>query len=259
MKNLLFLLFVSSVFIFASCTKEENELPLTGIEFGEKEITLDYGEELQLSLFPQPATAYLPRCIFFSENDEIVTVSSDGLIKGVGAGTTIVGAKTPDGEYFAECRVTVNSDPDVVLFQEPYLKFGCTVADIKEYETRELLTEDSEKIAFEGENNDVNFVLYLLKNAKMNSVGVSFNKTENIAERIVDFLFEKYEYVEEENEIFYFVSSDWKMCVALMTMEDGSISVFYYANDTQSSSLRSSSIWKEQVKEVFDKLNALKP
>jgi uncharacterized protein YjdB len=120
MKNLLFVL-LTLPFVFISCDKEDKKILLSGIEMGEEAIEIRYGEELQLSVFPKPEKAVLPQCIFFSENEKIVTVSGSGLIKGVGMGVATVGAKTPDGEYYAECNVKVDD-----LYREPYLDFGCS-------------------------------------------------------------------------------------------------------------------------------------
>jgi hypothetical protein len=255
MKNLLFLLFAIPFVIF-SCSEEEKNKKLLGIEWGEKDVIIEVGEELQLSLFPQPSDAKLPGCSYFSGDEKIVTISESGIIKGIAGGTTVVNAKTNDGEYYAECKVTVNSNG---LYREPYLVFGCSVADIKDYETREVWMEDSELLAYYGENSDVAFVLYLLDNEKMEAVGINFNETTDIEDRIIAFLGEKYEYIGiDEEEILYFISSDEKMLIVLMTEEDETLSVLYMPYLESESSFRSASDWKIRAKETckaFNKLN----
>jgi hypothetical protein len=242
-------------FIFTSCDKDEKK-SLEGIEFGETEITIGNGEELKLSVFPQPAKAELPKCFFFSGDEKIVTVSEDdGLIKGVSIGSTTITAKTSDGEFVAECKVTVT------LYRDPYLVFGCNTADIKKYETRKFNEEDSEKIVYVGENADISFVMYILKNAKMDAVGTVFNNTTGIYSKVVDFLESKYEFDEANT---HYLSSDKKTIVTFYRFNDENGVLKYYAliyeaNTPQSSpAFRSFSDKKEYLREKLDRVNSLK-
>jgi hypothetical protein len=257
MKNVLFLLFVLP-FIFISCGEEDKGTKLSGIEFGEQEVTIEYGEELQLSLLPNPSDAKLPACSFYSNDEKIVSVSETGLIKGVGAGTTTVSAKTSDGEYYAECEVTVNPDPNSGLYREPYLKFGCSFADVKKNETRELDEEDDESLVYLGENKDVYFVMYIFEKEVLEAPVVVFNKTSDIKQRVFDFLAERYEYMGVSEGYTFYKSSNGKIYVGVATLSSsGNLAAFYYDGTTLSSpALRSSSGIIEYMKGSFDRLNA---
>jgi hypothetical protein len=257
MKNVLFLLFAVP-FIFISCNGEDEGSSLSGIEFGEQEVTIEYGEELQLSLLPNPSDAKLPKCSYYSDDEDIVSVSQTGLIKGVGAGTTTISAKTSDGEYYAECEVTVNPDPSSGLYREPYLKFGCSFADVKKNETRELDDEDDESLVYLGENKDVYFVMYIFENNVLEAPVVVFNKTTNIKQRVLDFLEERYDYVGVSEGYTFYASSNGKIYVGVATLSSGgNLAAFYYDGTALTSpALRSSSGIMEYMKGRFERFNA---
>jgi hypothetical protein len=256
LKLRIYVLIASMATIAYSCKEaDDGKENLSAIEFDEKSISIEVDEEFQLSLQAVPLEAAIPKCVFFSDDDKIATISATGLVTGVAAGTTTVNAKTSDGEYFASCEVTVTSAD---LYREPYLTFGCSVADIKKYETRELQEEISTRLTYYGENDDVYYVRYILTAGIMDYVGVVFQKTAKIEEKVLDFLLERYEYVEEEDDVLYFVDSDWKIVAAVVVLDGGYLSVLYLDNTPAESPALRSSNWKSAVKEASGQFNAFK-
>jgi hypothetical protein len=253
-KVCLFLLLAMMPFVFGTCGDDE-ELSLTSIEFEEDDVVIEIGEEYELSIFPIPDKVDLPKCSFSSDDKSVVTVSkSTGIIKGISAGEATITAKTSDGKFFATCDVTVRSEgSSTKLYREPYLKFGNSAADIKKYETRQIYEEDSEKITFLGENDDVNNVMYLLKSKKMNAAGVIFNKTTSISTRVMAFLKERYDYKGKDSDNDdIFLSSDGKLVIYITSIDSGNLLVGYQEyTSSKSPSLRSSAEFGEQEKETF--------
>jgi uncharacterized membrane protein len=144
---------------------------------------------------------------------------------------------------FSSCDKDDDKDSlESSLYLEPYLKFGCTAADIKKYETREIYEDNSEKLIFLGENADVNNVMYLFNNKKMNAAGVIFNKTTSISTRVSAFLNERYEYKGKDSDNDdIFLSSDGKLLIYISTISEGNLMVVYQEySPSQSPSLRSS-------------------
>lgn len=70
-------------------------------------IELQQNEDLQLTATVQPNDARNQRVRWESDDESIATVNSEGLIHGVGIGTTVVRVITEDGGHEAECEVVV--------------------------------------------------------------------------------------------------------------------------------------------------------
>ena len=71
--------------------------------------TIHKNETIQLTAEVLPSSATWKDYIFESENANIATVSSSGLVRGVGVGTTKIVAWAEDGDITAEYAVTVES------------------------------------------------------------------------------------------------------------------------------------------------------
>jgi len=80
-------------------------VPVDNVTLGVREVTLNRGESLALTLAIDPYDASDQSIIFTSSNDNVVRVSEDGTIQGVSVGTAVVEA-TVDG-LSDTCTVTV--------------------------------------------------------------------------------------------------------------------------------------------------------
>ncbi|GHT09851.1 hypothetical protein FACS189426_09170 [Bacteroidia bacterium] len=250
-------------FVFTSCEKDNDETSLKGIEFEEDDVIIGIEEQLQLTVLPLPDKADLPKINYSSDDESIVTISKKGKITGIKAGKTTVYAETADGKFEAECDVTVRggggtgSGDD--LYREPYLKFGASASDIKKYETREIRDEDAETLAYHGENNDVNFVLYMFNSKKYNAAGVAFNNTSSILNRAIAFLKKNYDYLGiDEDGDYVFLSSDEKILIFITKLDSGNYAAIYQeAIRNNAPALRSSGNFKGFVKPSKDEMKAL--
>lgn len=79
------------------------------------EAAIKAGETLQLSCAVEPKTATYKDVIWTSDDNDIVTVDSQGLVTAVSSGTTQIKANSSDGSNVCgECTVTVTSETIVV-------------------------------------------------------------------------------------------------------------------------------------------------
>ena len=92
----------------ASCTVTVNPIQPTGIKATPETSTL-YGlnSTVKLSANVMPSNATNKAVTWSSRNTSVATVSSDGTVKAVGYGTTVITAKTVNG-LTSNCTVTVN-------------------------------------------------------------------------------------------------------------------------------------------------------
>ena len=92
----------------ASCTVTVNPIQPTGIKATPETSTL-YGLNgtVKLSANVMPSNATNKAVTWSSRNTSVATVSSDGTVKAVGYGTTVITAKTVNG-LTSNCTVTVN-------------------------------------------------------------------------------------------------------------------------------------------------------
>jgi uncharacterized protein YjdB len=88
----------------------EVTVPVTGISLSRSNLVRAVGQSYDLDATISPAFA-TNQTIHWSSNDEaIATVSDSGKVTGVSSGTTVITARTDDGDFFATTGVTVNSE-----------------------------------------------------------------------------------------------------------------------------------------------------
>ena len=94
--------------VTASCTVTVGRVPVASVLLDKSEATLNAGESLALAVTILPEDATDKSVTWTSSNDDVATVSSDGVVTAVGAGTADVTATANDGSGLsATCVVTV--------------------------------------------------------------------------------------------------------------------------------------------------------
>ena len=86
-------------------------IPVTGVSLDESSITLDVGGNQTLTATVTPEDATNKKVRWSSDNEDVATVSEDGVVTAVAGGTAVITATTHDGLFTATCTVTVNA-PD---------------------------------------------------------------------------------------------------------------------------------------------------
>ena len=92
-------------------------IPATGISLDKTTLTLNEGEEGQLTATVTPSNASNPRVAWSSSNTTVASVSTKGLVTAKKEGIAVITAKTKDetgkiGGYTATCSVIVNKVDD---------------------------------------------------------------------------------------------------------------------------------------------------
>ncbi len=201
MKKILFILTVAILFI--GCKKEQ------GIVLSETNVTMHYDEEKQLSVsFLDEEMDYT----FTSSNKNIAIVSPDGLIHGVSIGEAVITAKSTDGQYTAECKVTIKPYHPF-LFAELCCNFGAYKNEVKDFEKRELLTEKDQSLLYEGDMPYVAMVGYSFEEYKLIASIILIDTY--MKDILATYLVERYEYMGNNNNVIYFKTYDNKVILGL--------------------------------------------
>ena len=93
----------------ASCTVTvtAKPVPVTGVSISSKTLTIEKGKSKDLAATVQPKDATNQKVTWASSNKSVATVSSNGVVTAVAAGTATITVTTQDGGFTASCDVTV--------------------------------------------------------------------------------------------------------------------------------------------------------
>ena len=80
--------------------------PVKGIQLDCTSKTLSIGESFTLKATLTPADATIQTITWTSENTAVATVDANGVVTGVGKGTTTIVATTKSGNFKAKCEIT---------------------------------------------------------------------------------------------------------------------------------------------------------
>ena len=81
---------------------------VAGVNLNKETTTLYVGDTEQLIATILPVNAINKNVTWVSNNTEIVTVSNTGFVTAINTGTAVITVTTEDGEFTAQCSVTVN-------------------------------------------------------------------------------------------------------------------------------------------------------
>ena len=91
-----------------SITVNVKAYPVTSVSLDKTSLTLTEGETAQLTATVLPENASNKNVSWTSSNSDVATVSQDGQVTAVSAGTATIRVVTTDGGKVAECAVIVN-------------------------------------------------------------------------------------------------------------------------------------------------------
>ena len=83
-------------------------IAVESISLNTSTLSLEYGQTAQLIATVYPSNAFNKGVHFVSDSTDVATVDDNGNIITVGNGTAIITAITDDGDYIAQCQVTVS-------------------------------------------------------------------------------------------------------------------------------------------------------
>lgn len=144
-KVMLFLASMLIVFSLSSCSKDDDST----ITISPKEVTMKVDENKQLQ-----TTGDIQK--WSSENIFIASVSPTGSVTANHVGETNIMAS--GNANSATCKIIV--EPQYSYYKEPLCQEGITKADVKRFEKRNLRSETSDGLFYDGENSLVSAVAY---------------------------------------------------------------------------------------------------
>lgn len=103
-------------------TVDRNVIGVESVTLDHTELNLELGEETKLNATVLPADATSKGVIFVSDQEEVVTVSSDGTVKAVGYGSATITVTTNNGGCTDECKVTVIRHANNILLSASTMK-----------------------------------------------------------------------------------------------------------------------------------------
>jgi len=100
------------------------EQPVTGVKINYKSQTVLVGSTFDLKAVVEPAKATNVKVSWSTDDSKIATVSAEGTVRGVTAGTTLVTCTTEDGGYTASCVVVVREPVTSLTLNKKNKKTG---------------------------------------------------------------------------------------------------------------------------------------
>lgn len=109
MKNLLRTVLYAGILAVSviSCRREELSVPVTGVAASPETLEIKPGEQAIVTAIVSPEDAVNKDVVFSSSKETVATVTQDGVVEGLSAGTAIIAITTVDGNFKAFCSVTV--------------------------------------------------------------------------------------------------------------------------------------------------------
>ncbi len=103
--------------VFGLCACDGGQTPpavisVTGVTLNESTVTLVEGEEYTLRATIKPSGATDKRVLWESADNDIATVSAEGIVTAISAGETTISITTYDGEFTMSCTVIVELPTD---------------------------------------------------------------------------------------------------------------------------------------------------
>ena len=132
----------------AECRVTVEGIAVTGVSLNKNEKTMPIGNTEQLIATINPSNATNKNVTWESTNTNVATVDGTGKITAVGVGEATIRVTTIDGEYIAECRITVNGGED------PEKPYEITV----DKQLGANNTEVSIKITITGDSSKINII-----------------------------------------------------------------------------------------------------
>lgn len=225
------LLLVATCIPFTSCSKDDDNEKEQGPKYND--ITIIAG-----------STYTIENGSNWTSEEPLIAEVSGNVITA-----KIVGQTTIRNDKYS---FTVTITPRYNLYKDPYLVWGASMSSVKSYMNGfTLAVNDSESLMYDGKGG-AEVYMYLFENNKLTSSAVLVD-AEKYNERLAEFLFERYIFVNADDEEFIvtFINVEKNMAVSVQyTIINGSIfaMVMYFPVSLDEAKTRSS------FNSKFDKL-----
>ncbi len=103
------------------------ETSVQSVKLSASELSVEKGKTAKLSANIYPVTALDRSVTWSSDNSDVATVSPEGIVTGISAGSTYLRVRTNDGYRPASCKVTVFEQPEASQGQSSFSQSGLYV------------------------------------------------------------------------------------------------------------------------------------
>lgn len=107
-----------------SCGGDDNsveDIPVKGVSLSSTSLRMQKGTINELQAFITPSNATNKELVWVSSDTSVASVSKNGVITALSSGTAVIGVVTMDGQYRAECNVTVVSKVESITLNKTEL------------------------------------------------------------------------------------------------------------------------------------------
>ena len=120
----------------AQCTVTVSEdtpevVAVENVSLDKKTLTVDIGESEKLTATVKPDNAANKNVIWSSNDEDVASVDANGRVTAISRGTATITVRTEDGNFAAQCKVTV-TDPDATSTDTESKPDGSTVTTVED-------------------------------------------------------------------------------------------------------------------------------
>lgn len=224
MKKLLVLFIAVSTLV--GCSKDD---PAPKIEMNQSEVKLKYDEDFNFKIENAAAVKWT------SSDDFVGIIDASGKFEA-----HHIGEATVTGEFDGKTLTAkVIVEPYISDVVEPSISFGSTRERIKSLEKRTLKSEGTAGMIFTGKGNREKEVWYTFEDLKLTASLLTFKNSSTLADDLVKFYGERYEYLGLEEDIVIFGSKDGKYLVGITEFEEIGTGAMYINNNSEKANIRS--------------------
>lgn len=216
-KHLLTLLF--PVLLIISCGKNDDK---PGTTLDQHEVSLNYDQTHQFKISEGGTALDASKVTWTSSDIHVGTIDAAGLFTAHKIGTTTIKAVTNGSTLTSEVTVIPYSE----LCVEPITEFGISLATVKSREKRAMLEQTTTALLYKGENPKVLNVIYSFNASALESSILLFSPTSEVVEESARFFAERYPFVGESEDIFFFEDAKTTLSVGYFP-ELGFVAVYF--------------------------------
>ena len=204
MKLFNYLSLILFIVILNSCSRDSNEDEnnTSIVEIYPKNAEMKYSEYLTFQMKKGSSILNSSNYTWSTSNEKIATISSSGTVSPKLVGNVEISSKDINTNEIFTSQLLIN--PTTSLYNEPVKMFGKPKLDIKNKESRVLISEtvDSDNhdvLIYQGENNDIETIRYTFytsipnsNSLGLSSINVQFRKDSQLENKISNFYKERY-------------------------------------------------------------------
>lgn len=217
------LLAMVAVVTISSCKKDDNA-PVYSLN--ESEVIIHYDETFKFTMSDGASTVDANRLTYFSSNESVGTISDSGEFEAKKIGESTITVKGPGSN---ELTAQVVVEPYYTLYTEPSVEFGTSIQSVKSYESRTIAAETATSLLYDGENGNIEGVMYLFESNKLTgAIVVLPNGDSEFGEQLATFYFERYQFAGESDDMYFFTDEENGVAIGVGVVDSFGLTASYF-------------------------------